>query len=243
LKNLQLTVKSYSPIIKKKSSIPLQKEKNLIHVSLFAVAMAYLESAVVVYLRAMYGINDLLNDINLEPDIYTFIEIGREAATFVMLVFISLLAGDNRQKKIGYFFIAFGIWDIFYYVWLYLFIQWPKSLLEWDILFLIPLPWWGPVIAPILISILLISIGFLLINDIKFKVTTIDWILFCLSIIVLLYTFTEDSIISLTSGMIKLTEIRPTSFNWVLFLTAYVAWIIITIKVFYPGLSSNYNRS
>jgi len=205
--------------------------------------MAYLESAVVVYLRAMYGINDLLNDINLEPDIYTFIEIGREAATIVMLVFISLLAGDNRQKKIGYFFIAFGIWDIFYYVWLYLFIQWPKSLLEWDILFLIPLPWWGPVIAPILISILLISIGFLLINDIKFKVTTIDWILFCLSIIVLLYTFTEDSIISIISGMVKLTEIRPTSFNWVLFLTAYISWIIITIKVFYPGLSSNYNRS
>jgi hypothetical protein len=205
--------------------------------------MAYLESAVVVYLRAMYGINDLLNDINLEPDIYTFIEIGREAATIVMLVFIALLAGGNRQKNIGYFFIAFGIWDIFYYIWLYLFIQWPKSLLEWDILFLIPLPWWGPVIAPILISILLISIGFLLINDIKFKVTTIDWILFCLSIIVLLYTFTEDSIISLISGMVKLTEIRPTSFNWVLFLTAYISWIIITIKVFYPGLNSKYNRS
>jgi hypothetical protein len=221
----------------------LRKEKNLILVSLFAVAMAYLESAVVVYLRAMYGINDLLNDINLEPDIYTFIEIGREAATIVMLVFISLLAGDNRQKKIGYFFIAFGIWDIFYYIWLYLFIQWPKSLLEWDILFLIPLIWWGPVIAPILISILLISIGYLLTNDIKFKVTTIDWILFCLSIIVLLYTFTEDSIISIISGMVKLTEIRPTSFNWILFFTAYIAWIITSIKVFYPGLNSKYNHS
>ena len=221
----------------------MRKEKNLILVSLFAVAMAYLESAVVVYLRAMYGINDLLNDINLEPDIYTFIEIGREAATIVMLVFISLLAGDNRQKKIGYFFIAFGIWDIFYYVWLYLFIQWPKSLLEWDILFLIPFPWWGPVIAPILISILLISIGYLLTNDIKFKVTTIDWILFCLSIIVLLYTFTEYSIISIISGMVKLTEIRPSSFNWILFLTAYIAWIITSIKVFYPGLNSKYNRS
>lgn len=205
--------------------------------------MAYLESAVVVYLRAMYGINDLLNDINLEPDIYTFIEIGREAATIVMLVFIALLAGSDRQKKIGYFFIAFGIWDIFYYVWLYLFIHWPKSMLEWDILFLIPLPWWGPVIAPILISILLISIGYLLTNDIKFKVTTIDWILFCLSIIVLLYTFTEDSIISIISGMVKLTEIRPTSFNWILFLTAYIAWIITSIKVFYPGLNSKYNRS
>ncbi len=185
----------------------------------------------------------MLKDINLQPDIYTFIEIGREAATIVMLVFIALLAGSNRQKKIGYFFIAFGIWDIFYYIWLYLFIQWPKSLLEWDILFLIPFPWWGPVIAPILISILLISIGYLLINDIKFKVTTIDWIAFGLSNIVLLYTFMEDSIITIISGTGKLTEIRPTSFNWILFLIAYVAWIITSIKVFYPGLNGKYNRS
>ena len=205
--------------------------------------MAYLESAAVVYLRAMYGINDLLKDINLTPDIYTFIEIGREAATIVMLVFIALLAGGNRQKKIGYFFIAFGIWDIFYYVWLYLFIQWPKSLLEWDILFLIPFPWWGPVIAPILISILLISIGYLLINDIKLKVTTIDWIAFGLSNIVLLYTFMEDSIITIISGTGKLTAIRPTNFNWILCLIAYVAWIIASIKVFYPGLNGKYNRS
>jgi len=196
--------------------------------------MAYLESAVVVYLRAMYGIGDLLKDINLTPDIYTFIEIGREAATIVMLVSLALIAGVNWQKKIGYFFIVFGIWDIFYYIWLYLFIQWPKSLLEWDILFLIPLPWWGPVIAPILISILLIAIGLLLINDIKFKVTSIDWIAFGSSIIVLLYTFVDDSIIAIISGTGKLTEIRPTNFNWFLFFSAYVAWIIFSIKIFYP---------
>jgi hypothetical protein len=140
--------------------------------------MAYLESAVVVYLRAMYGIGDLIRDINFETDIYTFIEIGREAATIVMLVIIALIAGSSLQKKMGYFFLAFGVWDIFYYIWIYVFIQWPKSLFEWDILFLIPLPWWGPVIAPILISILLISIGYLLISEVKFKVTSIDWTIF-----------------------------------------------------------------
>ena len=210
------------------------RHKNLIIISLFAVAMAYLESAVVVYLRAMYGIEDLLRDINLAPDMYTVIEIGREAATLVMLAAVGIIAGSTWPKKIGFFFLAFGIWDIFYYIWLYVFIQWPKSLFEWDILFLIPLPWWGPVIAPVLISILLISVGYLLLSDAKFKITTIDWIIFVLSIIVLLYTFTEDSIQVILSGTGDLTQIRPTSFNWILFLIAFAAWALTTVKVFYP---------
>jgi len=218
------------------------KEKNIILVGIFAIAMAYLESAVVVYLRVMYGIEDLLRDINLTPDVYTFIEIGREAATIVMLVFVALLAGSNWQKKIGYFFISFGLWDIFYYIWLYIFIQWPTSLLEWDILFLIPLPWWGPVIAPVLISVLLISIGVLLINDFKFKVKMMDWILFTISIILILYSFTEDSIQIIFSGEGNFYEIRPTSYSWILFIIPFLLWVIISIKVFFP-LRKNINES
>jgi hypothetical protein len=209
------------------------RHKNLINVLLFAIAMAYLESAVVVYLRAMYGIENLLRDINLTFDAYTIIEIGREAATVVMLAVIGLLAGSSLPKKIGYFFLSFGVWDIFYYIWLFIFIQWPKSLFEWDILFLIPLPWWGPVIAPVLISFLLISIGYLLISEVKFKVTSIDWTIFGLSIFLIIYTFVEDSIILILSGMGDLTKIRPTSFNWILFLISYIVWIGTTIKVFY----------
>jgi hypothetical protein len=214
---------------------PMLKEKNIILVGIFAIAMAYLESAVVVYLRAMYGIEDLIRDINLTIDAYTFIEIGREAATIVMLAFIALLAGSNWPKKIGYFFLSFGVWDIFYYIWLYIFIQWPKSLLEWDILFLIPLPWWGPVIAPVLISSLLISIGFLLINDFKFKVTWIDWTAFGFSIILILFTFMEDSINAIFRGEGNFTEIRPTAFNWILFIIPFLISVIASIRVFFPG--------
>jgi len=209
------------------------RKKNLISVIFFAVAMAYLESAVVVYLREMYHIVDLVKDTPLKPDAYTIIEIGREAATIVMLAVIGLLAGSSLPKKIGYFFLSFGVWDIFYYIWLSIFIQWPKSLFEWDILFLIPLPWWGPLIAPVLISLLLILIGYLLISEVKFKVTSIDWTIFGLSTFLILYTFMEDSIKVIISGTGDLTEIRPTSFNWILFLTAYIVWIGITIKVFY----------
>jgi hypothetical protein len=214
------------------------KNKNLIWIILFSIAMAYLESAVVVYLRAMYGIKDLLRDTPLLADPYTIIEIGREAATLVMLFLIGLIAGNTWQKRIGYSIFAFAIWDIFYYVWLFLFIHWPKSLFEWDILFLIPLPWWGPVITPVLISLLLIAVAYLLIIEVKFKITSFDWIIFCLSIIIILYTFMEDSIKIILSGGSNLNEARPTDFNWILFLIAYISMIITSIKVFYTHRNS-----
>jgi len=216
----------------------LFRQKNILLVGIFAIAMAYLESAVVVYLRGMYRIEDLVRDTNFIVDVYTFIEIGREASTLVMLVMIGLIAGNTRQKKIAFSIFAFGIWDIFYYVWLFLFIQWPKSIFDWDILFLIPLPWWGPVITPILISVLLIAFAYLLIMEIKFKITLFDWIIYCASVIIVLYTFMEDSFRSLISGGINLNEIRPTNYNWALFLVAYLSMIIISIKVFYSGRNS-----
>jgi hypothetical protein len=210
------------------------RHKNVILVILFAIAMAYFESAVVVYLRAMYGIKDLIRDTNLVADAYTFIEIGREAATLIMLFMIGLIAGNTWPKKISYSILAFGVWDIFYYIWLYIFIQWPKSLFDWDILFLIPLPWWGPVITPVIISVLLITISYLIIIETNFKITLFDYTAFSLSILTILYVFMEDGIkVILFSGG-NLTEVRPTSFNWIVFLIAYFVMILISVKVFYP---------
>ena len=211
------------------------KEKNILLVTLFAIAMAYLESAVVVYLRAMYGIENLLTDLNLTLDKYTFIEIGRETATIAMLAMIAVISGNTKPKKIGYFFLSFGIWDIFYYIWLYIFIQWPKSLLEWDVLFLIPLPWWGPVIAPILISILLITVGYVLIKEVVFKIIIFDWITISVCITILLYTFVEDSIRIIISGVGDLTSVKPTYFNWILFWISFIGWCLVSLKIFLPG--------
>ena len=211
----------------------MTKYKNLIWVIIFSIAMAYFESAVVVYLRAMYGIKDLLRDTNMVVDAYTFIEIGREAATLIMLFMVGLIAGNSWKMKISFAILAFAIWDILYYFWLYVFIQWPKSLFEWDILFLIPLPWWGPVITPILISFLLIVISYLIIIEKKFKITSFDWTIYGLSVVIILYTFMEDSIrVILFSGG-NLAEVRPTNFNWIVFLIAYLASVVVSIKIFY----------
>jgi hypothetical protein len=131
--------------------------KTLFVYTLFAIAMAYVESAVVVYLRTLYypeGFAFPLKDIM--PSLI-WAEIGRELATIIMLWAVAQLAAKNRREWFAYFAFNFGMWDIWYYIWLKILLNWPASLLDWDILFLIPLPWVGPVLAPILVSITLIT--------------------------------------------------------------------------------------
>lgn len=127
-------------------------------VCLYAVAMAAVESAVVVYLRALHpGPAPLTVLLNVIPERLITIEIGREAATLVMLLAVATLAGRDRWERFLHFSLAFGVWDIFYYAWLWAFIGWPPSLLTWDVLFLIPVPWLAPVLAPMLVSVCVVA--------------------------------------------------------------------------------------
>jgi len=124
-------------------------------VAAYAIAMAYVESAAVLYLRTIYGGVDPVAPRHTVfdplPD-FVWIEIGREAATMVMLAAVAFLAAPTLSGRIGAFAVAMGVWDIFYYVFLWLFAGWPASPLAPDILFLIPLPWWGPVLTPALLA-------------------------------------------------------------------------------------------
>jgi hypothetical protein len=86
-------------------------------------------------------------------------ELGRELATLVMLAGAALLASRGFHQWIAAFVVAFGLWDIFYYVFLKVLIGWPASLMTWDILFLLPVPWVGPVAAPVLVSAVMIACG------------------------------------------------------------------------------------
>ena len=91
------------------------------------------------------------------------IEFFREIATLVMLITVGILSGKNRMQRLCYLLIAFGVWDIFYYVGLYVMVGWPPVLMTWDLLFYVPLPWVGPVITPVLIAIAMLVAGSLLI--------------------------------------------------------------------------------
>jgi len=86
-------------------------------------------------------------------------ELLREVATLVMLVSIGILAARRFSAGFAWFIYSFAIWDIFYYVALKLILGWPESLLTWDVLFLIPTTWTGPVITPVLVSLTMILLA------------------------------------------------------------------------------------
>jgi hypothetical protein len=117
----------------------------------YAVAMAFVESAVVVYLRTMLPAAAALSAAIPFPPLVYRTEVLREVATMVMLVAVAYLAFDRLALKAVTFVWVFAIWDLFYYVFLKLLIGWPASLAANDVLFLIPRPWVAPVWVPLLV--------------------------------------------------------------------------------------------
>lgn len=193
-------------------------------VCLFAVGMAWVEAACVYYLRVLVDriVPYQPNPLPIRGDIGG-VELIREAATLVMLLTVGLIAGRTRQARIAYSAIAFGVWDVFYYVFLRIMTGWPTSLLDWDILFLLPLPWWGPVIAPVSIALLMIVWGTLVtqwpaLQPVAF--TRAAWTLSAIGIVLALYVFMADALRVIDEGIDATTRVLPTAFNWPLFAAA-----------------------
>jgi len=128
----------------------------------FAVAMAYLEAAVVVYLQgalgAQVGAIFPLRPVSEVGDLVA-IEAGREAATLVMIGMVGLLIGRTRLERLAWSAVVFGVWDIGYYAWLHVFSGWPPSMGTPDLLFLLPVPWVGPIWSPVAVSVALVGVG------------------------------------------------------------------------------------
>ncbi len=129
-------------------------------VAVWAIAFALVEAMVVYYLRKLfalqYGLSFSQPDFHFPPE-YLPYERAREAATIVMLLAIGYVVGSTWWRRLAYWLFAFGVWDIFYYVWLYVLLRWPSSLGTRDLLFLMPGEWWGPVWEPVLISCVFIA--------------------------------------------------------------------------------------
>lgn len=226
--------------------------RKLAVVTIFAIAMAFLETVVVVYLRKLYypgGFSLPLKGF-IEPNILA-IEWVREAFTIVMLLCIAILAAKKFYSRLAYFFYSFAVWDIFYYVWLKAVIGWPASFMTWDLLFLIPLPWIGPVLAPIIISLLLALFGLLILHFQdrvrNLKISLREWILLILGSIAVLYTFLYDyALLIVTNGFAKsfftlatntkfidiVSAYNPKSYNWILFVIGSLL-IASAIVLFY----------
>lgn len=188
----------------------------------FAIAMAWVEAASVFYIRALVDRVEPYqpNPLPLNPALGS-VELWREGATLVMLATVGMLAGRTWLRRAGYAAMAFGAWDIFYYVFLRLMSGWPKSLLDWDILFLLPLPWWGPVLAPVSIATVMIVWGTIVTQSHETAAgSRRAWVLGWTGIALALVVFMADAWRALPNGRQAVMDVLPTTFNWPLFWVA-----------------------
>jgi len=198
--------------------------------------MGLLESAVVIYMREILypeGFGFPLSPV--QPDMM-LTELLREGATIIMLLGIGFLAGRNASERFAWFLYSFAIWDIFYYIFLWLLIGWPESLMTYDVLFLLPTTWIGPVIAPVIVSLTMISLALLIlvVNRQKkgIKIPGISLMLLITGSVILILGFIWDYSAFIMESMsirdiwtlpkeevLKLaTQYVPRRFNWFLYI-------------------------
>ena len=198
----------------------------LLLLTLFSVAMALLEAAVVVYMRRLYYPE---NPLDLFPMQFLgqydpILELSREVATIVMIVAVALLAAQKtRTRQFAAFVFVFGTWDLFYYVWLKVLIDWPRTWLEWDVLFLIPMVWLGPWICPAAIAALfMVWGGWTLMSQREIRFTPISSTVFTVGSVLGLVAFMQP-----VAGMNneELSQYLPSGFWWWLFAISYVLMV------------------
>ncbi len=206
----------------------LSARRSLFALALFGISFGYVEAAVVVYLRSIYDpirahvysgfpageLFPLLKPEHLPDTHLLAVELGRELATLIMLAAIAIAVSHNARTWIAAFGIAFGVWDIFFYLSLKVAINWPASLFTWDILFLLPGPWVGPVIAPVIVSLAMIvgGAGVLIREDRGFplKIKPVHWGAIVLGGLVVIVSFMWDWRHTMAGNW-------PHPFNWMLF--------------------------
>lgn len=218
--------------------------------------MAMLESSVVVYLRALYYPEGFTVALKMIDEKIIVTELLREAATIIMLIGIAVISGRTFIQRFSYFLFSFAVWDIFYYVWLKLLLNWPESFFTWDILFLIPVTWLGPVLAPLICSVTMIFFALILLNmenrDKKFKIKKFDWTLLLAGSVFIFYTFIQDyaEIIILNGWLPELHTIMqneefikitshfiPKQYNWSLFLSGEFILLFSILFIWFRNYS------
>lgn len=213
--------------------------KTFIWVALFAIAMGFMESAVVIYLRELYYSTGFEFPLKPVSAFVAKVEFFREIATVIMLVGIGIIAGKTKLQRFAWFVFAFAIWDIFYYIFLYICLGWPQTLSTWDILFLVPVPWVGPVWAPCLLSLLMIIGSSFIIkktaNEPAFKISPIYWWMLISGAFIcivsfmwdyLAFTYNKEQTWFLFSDRQLFSDIEnyvPQKFNYPLFLLGFFA--------------------
>jgi len=186
----------------------------------FAIAFAAIESAVVHYLHMHFYPDGFAFPLHELSPHFLGVEVTREVGTVIVMATVAFLAHRLWWGRLAWFMVIFGVWDIFYYVWLVVFEGWPPSLLTPDLLFLIPAPWAGPVLSPVLVSVGLIISGGRVLHGLDHGIgppakrssiaTVIGWL-------IILGAFLQEA-----PTIIATNDAGP--FNWLLFGLGMLIW-------------------
>ena len=233
--------------------------KIILWVTLFGISMGFFESAVVIYIRALYFPDGFAFPLVAMEEYLALTELLRETASMIMILTVAILAGKKLADRLAYFIYIFAIWDIFYYVFLKALLDWPESFMTWDVLFLIPMVWTGPVIAPLILTFLMIVFAFLIIwfdqHLPKVKIFPLTWLLLITGSIVVItafcwdfarfvfarHSFAELMIDTWKGKLFELTmNYIPQSFNWPMFISGV---IIISSGIIWFYIKSNHYRN
>lgn len=202
--------------------------KRLLLLVAFALAMGYLEAAVVVYLRQLYYPQGFAFPMKQIPASLALIELVREAATIVMILTLAFIFERTPRARLIAFMLIFGIWDISYYVWLKATVNWPDSLLTWDILFLIPFVWTGPVIAPVLVSLAMVASSAIFYSRRnRYEHVWISWIEWALVVVgasLILASFIANHRVALNGKI-------PTIFRWDIFALGLGLGVLAVVRI------------
>jgi len=167
--------------------------KFLVWLSVFAMSMGFLEAIVVVYLRMLFFPGGFSFPLGMIPPGVLIIEIVREACTMGMLVSVAAVSVRGIVRRTGAFIFVFGVWDVFYYVALKVFLGWPPSLMTWDVLFLIPVTWLGPVLAPLIVAVTMAGFGgWLLLKGGQARIGPASWLVLCMGAFDIFSAFISD---------------------------------------------------
>jgi hypothetical protein len=204
--------------------------------------MGFLESIVVVYLRQLYYPEGFGFPLKEGIGSGFYLETLREITTIIMLLAVSALAGKITYERFSYFLYCFGVWDIFYYIGLKILLNWPLSLLTWDILFLIPVVWLAPVLAPIICSItMIIFSGFALYYGTMVILTTFVW---DYSKIIIQGKFLNRffSLANNPHFQSVVTSHIPSTYNWPLFILGEI-FLLCSLVIFVRKTEANRQTS
>lgn len=206
----------------------MRSYRKLFWLTLFAIAMANVEAVVVVYLRTVYYPDDptALFPLSFLSERDLWIEMTREVATLLMILAVAALAGKRFIATFATFVYVFGVWDVFYYAWLKLMIGWPTTWSEWDVLFLIPWPWLGPWIAPVLVALLFaIWGGWVLARNTDARLSRKSAVLFVAGSSFVLASFLSPAFPLLSGGEDAFQGYRPDGFPWIVFVPGYLMMV------------------